>query len=85
MEIFAVRASNSSSTVSASAISATTATNRECEVADDELTNDIEHEDTAEETLDLNWNDQDEEEALCKQFSLDYTTKAVEFYSEINP
>ena len=61
--------------------------------ADDELIDDVEREDTAEETSDLNWNDEngdenedeDEEKALCKQFSLDYMAKAVEFYDEINP
>ena len=38
------------------------------ELGDDELINDVESEDTAEETSDLNWNNEDEdEEALCKQ------------------
>ena len=59
------------------------------EFDDDELINDVEREDTTEETWDPSWNDEEEDEddekALCKQFSLDYMTKAVEFYDEINP
>ena len=57
------------------------------ELADGALINDVEFEDTAEETWDPDWNDKDEddERALCKQFSLDYMTKAVNFYDEINP
>ena len=57
------------------------------ELADGELINDVEYEDTTEETWDPDWNDKDEddERALCKQFSLDYMTKAVNFYDEINP
>ncbi|CAF4610224.1 unnamed protein product, partial [Didymodactylos carnosus] len=118
VKIFADRASNLLSTVSNSATSATTVTNRECEVADllcgvlesitsshshtvkvettldheladDELINDVECEDTDEGTWDPNWNDEDEDEdeetALCKQFSLDYMARAVKFYDEINP
>ena len=53
------------------------------------MIDDIECEDTAEETGDPNWNvddsDDDEEKTLCKQFSLDHMAKAVEFYDEINP
>ena len=55
------------------------------------MIDDVEREDTAEETSDPNWNnededeDEDEEKALCKQFSLYYIAKAVEFYDEINP
>ena len=57
------------------------------ELADGELINDVEYEDTAEETWDPNCNDEDEDEerALCRQFSLDYMIKAVNFYDEINP
>ena len=120
VKIFTDRALNLSPTVSNSATSATTVTNRECEagdllcsvlesitsshshafevettldheLADDELIDDVEREDTTEETSDPNWNDEDgdededEETTLCKQFSLDYMGKAVEFYDEINP
>lgn len=61
------------------------------ELVNGELVNDVDYEDTAEETSDPNWNDEgehddeDEEKALCKQFSLDYMTKAVNYYDEINP
>ncbi|CAF1313777.1 unnamed protein product [Didymodactylos carnosus] len=61
------------------------------ELVDGELINDVDYEDTAEETLDPNWNDEGEEndeheeKALCKQFSLDYMIKAVSYYDEINP
>ena len=59
------------------------------ELVDNELIDDVECEDTAEEASDPNWNDENEDEneekALCKRFSLDYMTKAVEFYDEINP
>jgi hypothetical protein len=56
-------------------------------LADDELINDVECKDAAEETWNPNWNDEDEDEerALCRQLSLDYMTKAVNFYDEINP
>ena len=36
------------------------------ELADDELIDDVEREDTAEETSDPNWNNEDAEKALCK-------------------
>ena len=59
------------------------------ELADDELIDDVEREDTAEEASDPDWNDEhadeDEEKASCKRFSLDYMAKAVKFYDEINP
>ena len=57
------------------------------ELADGELIHDVEDEDTVEETWDREWNteDEDEESVLCKQFSLDYMTKAVNFYDEVNP
>ena len=120
VKIFSHRASNLSSTVSNSTTSATSITNRECEVADllcnvlesitsghshsfevettldhdlvdDDFIDDAEHEDISEETSDPNWKDEDEDEnededkVLCQRFSLDYMTKAVEFYDEINP
>ncbi|CAF1039117.1 unnamed protein product [Didymodactylos carnosus] len=55
-------------------------------IADDELINDVECADTDDGTWDPNWNneDEDEETALCKQFSLDYMARAVKFYNEIN-
>lgn len=88
VRIFADRASSLSSIICNDVTSAATITNRECEVADDEVIDD-ECEDTAEETWDPNCNDDDndddEEKTLCKQFSLDYIVKAVEFYDEINP
>ncbi|CAF1673171.1 unnamed protein product, partial [Adineta ricciae] len=55
------------------------------ELVDDELIDDIEDEDTDEETWDPDWNHDDEDKELCKQFSLDYMTKAINFYDEINP
>jgi hypothetical protein len=59
------------------------------ELADDELINDVEYDDADEGTGDPNWNDEDEDEheekALYKQFSLDYMARAVKFYDEINP
>jgi hypothetical protein len=65
VKIFADRSSNVlSSIVSNNATATTTITNRE----DDELINDVEFKDTAEETWDPNWNDEDEDEerALCR-------------------
>ncbi|CAF1651158.1 unnamed protein product [Adineta ricciae] len=57
------------------------------ELGDDELINDVDYKDRAEETCDPDWNDEDEddERVLCKQFSFDYMTRAVNFYDEINP
>jgi hypothetical protein len=57
------------------------------ELADDELINDVDYKDTAEETGDPDWNDEDEdyEKVLFKQFSLDYVARAVNFYDEISP
>lgn len=57
------------------------------ESVDGEVINDVDDEDTAEETLDFTWTEVDEngEKTLCKQFSLDYMTRAVDFYDEINP
>jgi hypothetical protein len=65
VRIFADRASNVlSSMVSNNVTATTTITNRE----DDESINDVEFKDTAEETWDPNWNDEDEDEerALCR-------------------
>ncbi|CAF1602382.1 unnamed protein product, partial [Didymodactylos carnosus] len=57
------------------------------DLADDELFNDAGDEDTTQETWDPSWNedDEDDDKALCKQFSLDSMTTAVNFYDEINP
>ena len=57
------------------------------ELVDGGLIDDVEYEDTTKETWDPNWNneDDDEERALCKQFSPDYMTKADNFYNEMNP
>ena len=57
------------------------------ESGDDEVLNDVDDEDTIQETWDPSWNedDEDDEDTLCKQFSLDYMARAVNFYDEINP
>ncbi|CAF1440532.1 unnamed protein product [Adineta ricciae] len=88
VKIFADRASNLSSTVSNSATSAITVTHREygaanllCSVL--KSIDEVECEDATEKALDPNWNDENEEKALCKRFSLDCMTKAVEFCDEI--
>lgn len=54
----------------------------------DDLINDVECENEDEGALDPDWNGDEEDEdekALCREFSLDYMTKAVNFYDEINP
>jgi len=57
------------------------------ESVDGELINDMEYEDETERLSDPDWIDEepDEDKALCKEFSLDYMTRAVNFYDEINP
>ena len=54
-----------------------------------ELIYDVEYEDEAEveDTFDPNWNsdEDDEEKKLCKEFSLEYINKTVNFYDKINP
>ncbi|CAF1365076.1 unnamed protein product [Adineta ricciae] len=57
------------------------------ESSESELINEGDYENEVEETIDSEWSEveDDEDKALCKEFSLDYMTRAVNFYDEINP
>ena len=54
---------------------------------DDEWNDGMESDSEVEEAVDTEWNveGEDEEEALCRNFSFDYMARAVSFYDEINP
>jgi hypothetical protein len=57
------------------------------EFVDGELINEMEYENDVEEMFDPDWSGEegDEEKTLDEQFSLDYMTRAVNFYDEVNP
>ena len=54
---------------------------------DNEWNHEMMSDNEAEEAADTEWNveGEDEVEALCRKFSLDYMTRTVSFYDDINP
>jgi DNA-binding ferritin-like protein (Dps family) len=57
------------------------------EALESELIDEMKHENEVEEALNPEWSDEgeDEDKAFCKEFSLEYMTRAVNFYDEVNP